>query len=84
MELGPCKHGKYIDTTYQETYIYDIVSYDDAMRHAVLTGDRVLAPWEPDGEHYGPGIVIEGQERRSASGFSSMLVLFMVTLCLLL
>ncbi|ELT87367.1 hypothetical protein CAPTEDRAFT_223654 [Capitella teleta] len=68
VEFGPCKHGKYLDTSYQETFIHDIVSYEDALRHAVLAGDRVLAPWEPEGERYGPGVVVEGQERRGASG----------------
>ena len=68
MEFGPCKHGRWKDTTYQETFIYDIISYDDAVRHAVLTQDKVLAPWDAEGEQFGPGIVIEGQERRSAEG----------------
>ena len=68
VELGPCKHGKYRDTSYQETFVYDIVSYDDASRHAILPGDKVLAPWEPEGERYGPGVVIEGQEKRQAEG----------------
>jgi hypothetical protein len=66
--LGPCKHGKYTDTTYEETFVYDIVAYDDALRHTILKGDRVLAPWQPDGERYAPGIVIEGQEKRIAEG----------------
>ncbi len=42
----------------------------DALRHAVLTGDSVLAPWEPEGERYGPAKVIQGQEARSAEGGS--------------
>ncbi|XP_071113522.1 uncharacterized protein [Haliotis cracherodii] len=66
--FGPCKHGKYRDTSYQDTYVYDIVDLIDAKRHTILTGDRVLAPWEPEGERYGPGIVIDGHERRDAEG----------------
>ena len=68
VEFGPLQHGKYKDTMYQETYVYDIVSHTDALRHAVVCGDRVLAPWKPDGERYGPGEVIEGQEARNTDG----------------
>ncbi|XP_076444916.1 uncharacterized protein LOC143282915 isoform X2 [Babylonia areolata] len=66
--FGPCKHGKFRETTYQDTYVYDIVDYVDAQRHTIITGDHVLAPWEPEGERYGPGKVIDGQERRQAVG----------------
>lgn len=68
MEIGPCKHGKYTDSEYQETFVYDIVSYADALRHPVSMDDKVLAPWEPEGERYAPGIVIDGHERRMADG----------------
>jgi hypothetical protein len=44
------------------------VDYCDAQRHTIITGDYVLAPWEPEGEKYGPGIVIDGQEKRQAVG----------------
>ena len=64
VEFGPCKHGKFRETAYQETYIYDIVSQHDALRHSILVGDKVLAPWEPNSERYRPGTVIEGQEKR--------------------
>ena len=66
--FGPCKHGKYRQTEYQDTYIFDIVDYLDALRHTIITGDHVLAPFEPEGERFGPGIVIEGQEKRHANG----------------
>lgn len=66
--FGPCKHGKYRETTYQDTFVFDIVDYCDAQRHTIISGDHVLAPWEPEGEKYGPGIVIDGQERRQAIG----------------
>ena len=66
--FGPCKHGKYRETTYQDTFVFDIVDYCDAQRHTIVTGDHVLAPWEPEGERYGPGIVIDGQEKRQAIG----------------
>ncbi|XP_074662479.1 uncharacterized protein LOC141915013 isoform X2 [Tubulanus polymorphus] len=66
VEFGPCKHGDFIDTEYQETMVYDIISLADALRHAIVPGDKVLAIWQPEGEQYLPGIVIEGMERRDA------------------
>ena len=41
VEFGPCKHGDYKKTTYQETFLFDIISYTDALRHAVMAGDKV-------------------------------------------
>ncbi|XP_048769410.2 trichohyalin-like isoform X2 [Ostrea edulis] len=66
--FGPCKHGKYKDTKYQDTFIYDIIDYEDAKRHTIQTGDKVLAPWEPEGERFCPGVIIEGQEKRQVNG----------------
>ncbi|XP_022289084.2 uncharacterized protein LOC111101086 isoform X2 [Crassostrea virginica] len=66
--FGPCKHGKYKDTKYQDTFIFDIIDYEDAKRHTIQMGDRVLAPWEPEGERFCPGVVIEGQEKRQVDG----------------
>lgn len=64
MAFGPCKHGDFLDTTYQETDVFDIIDYNEAARHSILTGDYVLAPWEPEGEKFRPGKVIHGQETR--------------------
>ncbi|XP_041452535.1 uncharacterized protein LOC121405694 isoform X3 [Lytechinus variegatus] len=49
----------------QETSIYDIKAYNDAMRHPVVPGDKVLAPWEKAGYRFAPGIVLDGIEGRS-------------------
>lgn len=68
MAFGPCKHGKYNETKYQDTFIFDIIDYEDAKRHTIQTGDRVLATWEPEGERFCPGVVIEGQEKRQVDG----------------
>lgn len=68
MEFGPCKHGKFSETEYQETFVYDIVSHCDALRHPVMVDDNVLAPWEPEGERYAPAVVISGLEKRMADG----------------
>lgn len=72
--FGPCKHGKYTETAYQDTHVYDIIDYEDAKRHTILTGDKVLAPWEPEGERYGPGTVLEGHEKRQAEGPEDKLI----------
>ena len=64
VELSPCKHGKFTNCEYQETFVYDIVSLADALRHPILVDDKVLAPWEPEGERYAPAIVIDGHEKR--------------------
>ena len=76
VELHPSKHGKYQATEYQETYVHDMVSLTDALRHPILVQDKVLAPWEPEGERYAPGIVIDGQEKRIANGYISLVNLF--------
>jgi len=68
VEFGPCKHGKYSDSEYQETFVYDIVSGSDALRHPVIVDDCVLAPWEPDGQRYAPAVVVSGQEKRMVDG----------------
>nr|XP_006133442.1 uncharacterized protein LOC102449238 [Pelodiscus sinensis] len=46
----------------QETPLYDIIHYEDARRQPLAPGDRVLAPWEANGERYGPGTVLKGAE----------------------
>ncbi|XP_067906825.1 uncharacterized protein [Heterodontus francisci] len=48
----------------QETALYDIIHYEDARRHAIGPGCKVLAPWEADVECYGPGTVLQGREHR--------------------
>ncbi|XP_069770077.1 uncharacterized protein C11orf16 homolog [Narcine bancroftii] len=48
----------------QQTAIYDIIQHNEAMRHSVVQGDKILAPWESDGVRYGPGIVVFGIETR--------------------
>uniref|UniRef100_UPI00398F4D9B uncharacterized protein C11orf16 homolog n=1 Tax=Pristiophorus japonicus TaxID=55135 RepID=UPI00398F4D9B len=48
----------------QKTALYDIIQYNEAIRHSVLLGDNVLAPWQSDGTRYGPGTVIFGIEIR--------------------
>ena len=73
VEFLPCKHGEFRKASYQETFVYDIISLDDAHRHSILPGDKVLAPWEPESSRYGPGVVVEGQEKRLAEGLKTLL-----------
>ncbi|XP_048578753.1 uncharacterized protein LOC5513500 isoform X2 [Nematostella vectensis] len=47
----------------QETPVQDFIAYKDAVRQHVCLGDKVLAPWQPDGR-YGPGTVIDGVDTR--------------------
>ena len=47
----------------QDVGLHDMVAYKDAVRHHVCLGDKVLAPWQPDGR-YGPGTVLDGVDRR--------------------
>uniref|UniRef100_A0A8C9MQT8 DUF4537 domain-containing protein n=1 Tax=Serinus canaria TaxID=9135 RepID=A0A8C9MQT8_SERCA len=48
----------------QKTAQGDILDYVNGMKHSLLPGDRVLAPWEPDRARYGPGTVLRGIETR--------------------
>ncbi|XP_043923364.1 uncharacterized protein LOC122798476 [Protopterus annectens] len=48
----------------QRTAVYDIIHHPDGMRHSIVPGDKVLAPWEPQQTRYGPGIVTSGIETR--------------------
>jgi len=84
VEFGPCKHGKFTDTEYQETFVYDIVSHSDALRHPVMVDDNVLAPWEPEGERYAPAVVINGLEKRMADGKKTLVDVITESITLLL
>uniref|UniRef100_A0A8C3JG80 Chromosome 11 open reading frame 16 n=1 Tax=Calidris pygmaea TaxID=425635 RepID=A0A8C3JG80_9CHAR len=48
----------------QKTAKDDILEYMNGMKHSLLPGDKVLAPWEPDMARYGPGTVLTGIETR--------------------
>ncbi|XP_071665020.1 LOW QUALITY PROTEIN: uncharacterized protein C11orf16 homolog [Patagioenas fasciata] len=48
----------------QKTGKDDILEYVNGMKHSLLPGDKVLAPWEPDMARYGPGTVLTGIETR--------------------
>ncbi|KFQ70607.1 Uncharacterized protein C11orf16, partial [Phaethon lepturus] len=48
----------------QKTSKDDILEYVNRMKHSLLPGDKVLAPWETDMTRYGPGTVLTGIETR--------------------
>ncbi|XP_055578625.1 uncharacterized protein C11orf16 homolog [Falco cherrug] len=48
----------------QKTAKDDILEYVNGMKHSLLPGDKVLAPWEPNMARYGPGTVLTGIETR--------------------
>ena len=66
IQFGPNTHGKYRDCFYQDTAIYDIIHYEDAIRHPIRDNDKVLAL--VDGvERYAPAEVMEGFEKRDST-----------------
>ncbi|XP_078482121.1 uncharacterized protein LOC100181394 [Ciona intestinalis] len=66
VEFDRTKKGR--DLRMQETYLHDIIAWNDALRHSVVAEDHVLAPWEEGGKRYGPGKVVSGTERRHTIG----------------
>ena len=48
----------------QKTAKDNILEYVNGMKHSLLPGDKVLAPWEPDMARYGPGTILTGIETR--------------------
>ncbi|XP_069659901.1 uncharacterized protein C11orf16 homolog [Haliaeetus albicilla] len=56
-------HGRH-PVCVQRTAKDDILEYVNRMKHSLLPGDKVLAPWEPDMARYGPGTVLTGIEMR--------------------
>lgn len=42
----------------------DMVNVTQAHGHSIVSGDTVLAPWEPQISRYGPGRVVSGIELR--------------------
>ncbi|XP_019400228.1 PREDICTED: uncharacterized protein LOC109316526 isoform X3 [Crocodylus porosus] len=64
-ERSRLRKGK-VQHRMQETPLYDIIQYEDARRLPLAPGDRVLAPWEPKSERYGPGTVLQVAESKAA------------------
>ncbi|XP_044148334.1 uncharacterized protein C11orf16 homolog [Bufo gargarizans] len=60
----PCVDGERFPAILQKTSVCDIIQHEEALRHCIMPGDNVLAPWEPQLIRYGPGTVILGLETR--------------------
>ncbi|KAM9481343.1 uncharacterized protein C11orf16 homolog isoform 2-T2 [Clarias gariepinus] len=55
----------------------DMVNVTQAHGHSIVSGDTVLAPWEPQISRYGPGRVVSGIELRDPlTGGDGLVVLF--------
>lgn len=66
VQFGPNEHGKYLDSIYQDTAIYDIIHYDDAYYHSIKINDKVLALID-EKEKYAPAEVLDGYEKRNTN-----------------
>ena len=71
MALGQCDNKKIVEPTYQQTSVINIVDHSEAQRHDIAIGDYVLAPWHPDCEKYGPGIIINAKDAQQHDSVSS-------------
>ncbi|XP_066439759.1 uncharacterized protein C11orf16 homolog isoform X2 [Eleutherodactylus coqui] len=60
----PCVDGERFPAMLQKTRACDVIHHEEALRHCIVPGDNVLAPWEPQLTRYGPGTVILGLETR--------------------
>jgi len=64
----------------QKTAKDDILEYVNGMKHSLLPGDKVLAPWEPDMARYGPGTILTGIETRDPLRGKKDAALFLIAL----
>ncbi|XP_056410351.1 uncharacterized protein C11orf16 homolog [Hyla sarda] len=60
----PCVQAERFPAMLQKTHTRDIIQHEEALRHCIVPGDNVLAPWELQLTRYGPGTVILGLETR--------------------
>ncbi|XP_051822044.1 uncharacterized protein C11orf16 homolog isoform X4 [Antechinus flavipes] len=61
---APPSEGPKLPGTLQSASPEDVIQGSWALKHPLLPGDKVLAPWEPKQERYGPGTVVQGLETR--------------------
>lgn len=52
----------------QETDIKDVIALNDAWRHPIKIGDKVLAPRKLGKYEYSPAVVLEGNDPRVLTG----------------
>ena len=49
----------------------DVVQFSPSTEHSLQLGDKVLAPWEPDRQRYGPATVLGLEARDPQRGKAS-------------
>ncbi|CAF0905051.1 unnamed protein product [Didymodactylos carnosus] len=64
VEFDPKTSGIYREPNFQDTTLYDIIHYRDALMHAIKRGDYVLGPIGDNQGRYMPGEVLDGFEKR--------------------
>lgn len=42
----------------------DVIQFSPSVPHSLQLGDKVLAPWEPEQQRYGPGTVLVGLKKQ--------------------
>lgn len=42
----------------------DVIQFSPSVPHSLQPGDKVLAPWEPEQQQYGPGTVLLGLKKQ--------------------
>lgn len=42
----------------------DVIQFSPSVPHSLQLGDKVLAPWEPEQQQYGPGTVLLGLKKQ--------------------
>lgn len=42
----------------------DVIQFSPSAPHSLHLGDKVLAPWDPEQQQYGPGTVLRGLKKR--------------------
>jgi hypothetical protein len=57
----------YKSSFYQNTAVYDIIHYDDAVCHSIRVNDKVLALTDSKHNRYAPAEVLEGFEKRNSA-----------------
>lgn len=42
----------------------DVIQFSPSVPHSLQPGDKVLGPWEPEQQQYGPGTVLLGLKKQ--------------------
>ncbi|XP_004470323.2 uncharacterized protein C11orf16 homolog [Dasypus novemcinctus] len=61
----PLVTGPKLPAQRQNVVLEDVIWLSPSVEHLLQPGDKVLAPWEPGQQRYGPGTVLSGLEARN-------------------